>query len=55
MADFGKHCIALFPEIETTSASTSTNMCKEMLDKEMLDDKLAAAEVARIDTWVGSK
>ena len=50
MADFGKHCIALFPEIETTNGNASTNMCKEMLD-----DKSAAAEVARIDTWVGSK
>ena len=48
MADFNKHCLGLFTEIETTNATTSTDMCKQMLD-----DKLAGAEVVKYDGhWI---
>ena len=48
MADFNKHCLGLFIEIETTNATTSTDMCKQMLG-----DKLAYAEAVKYDGhWI---
>ena len=49
MADFAKHCFALFPDIETIDAATSTDMCKNILND-------SRALVPDIDTaWIRSK